>query len=154
MSNIIQDLCRLSGIYAGEGIEHLGNSFKGKLTITPIVQERGILLLFTAKSLKGDILQEEHTVIAPMMGSGQLGLWTLGSNIRGMLLHPLRRDEHLRDGSRALTFGTGDPTDSSSFREEITLEICPEDQIGYRYAWGRPGGVFAPRSGLRMARSV
>lgn len=152
MPNVIEDLCRLSGSYAGDGIEHTGNGFKGELTIAPIVQRRGVLLLFTAKNLKGQILQEEHTLVAPMMGTGQIGMWTLGSNIGGVLFHPLRRDERLHDGSRALTFGAGDPTDSSSFREEITLEICVSDQIGYRYAWGHPGGDFAPRSSLRMAR--
>ena len=154
MASLIQDLCELAGSYAGEGVEHLGNSFKGEMTIEPIVRQRGILLRFTARSMDGQILQEEHTVIAPIMGSGQIGLWTLGSNIAAMLLHPLRRDERLPDGSRALTFGAGDPGDSSGFREEITIEICPEDRVGYRYAWGRPGGEFAPRSGLRMTRSV
>jgi hypothetical protein len=152
MPTLIEDLCELCGSYAGDGIEHMGNSFKGELTIAPIVRRRGVLLLFIARSLEGQTLQEEHTVIAPMMGTGQIGLWTLGSNIGSVLLHLLRRDEQLQDGSRAVTFGAGDPADSSAFREEITLEICPQNQIGYRYAWGRPGGEFAPRSGVRMAR--
>ena len=153
MASVIQDLCGLAGTYAGEGVEHMGNSFKGEMTIAAIVQQRGILLRFTARSMEGQTLQEEHTVIAPAMGTGEIGLWTLGSNLAAVLFHRLRRDERLPDGSRALTFGAGDPGDASAFREEITLEICPGNQIGYRYAWGRPGGNFAPRSGLRMTRS-
>ncbi len=41
--------------------------------------------------------------------------------------------------------------DPSRFRSRIRLVLLADDQVGYRHAWGLPGGTFAERSGLRMS---
>jgi hypothetical protein len=33
---------------------------------------------------------------------------------------------------------------------EIAIDLHPGGDLGYRFAWGLPGGEFAPRSGVRM----
>ncbi len=52
---------------------------------------------------------------------------------------------------RTFTFGFNTPSDRSTFREEITLDLWPNQELSYTYSWGMPGGEFKERSGVRMA---
>src|SRR6185295_15274128 len=95
MSDILSVLLQHAGSYVGEGINHEQESFQGHLTLTPIGQ--GFSLTFIATGLEGTIYHRESTLIAATF-TGQIALWTLNSNVPGVLQHELRRDGPM-DGS-------------------------------------------------------
>lgn len=148
----ITALAACAGRYAGRGVNHDDQPFAGALSLEPVVGGKGLALGFTATGDDGTVYHTEHSVIGPDVGGG-LGLWTLTNNAPGMLHLALRRDGAEVDGCpRTLVFGVGDPADAGAFREEIALDLYADGRLGYRFAWGMPGGDFAPRSGLVLTR--
>jgi len=133
------------GQYAGEGINHEGEPFNGRLRLSSVAEGAGILLTFDARSLDGHIcFHTEHTLIARDK-TGSLVLWHLGSNLGFLTPHKLSAAEP----GRKYTFSYGDPA-SGQFAEEITLTFGA-GRIGYWFAWGHPGSPFAPRSSALMS---
>jgi hypothetical protein len=139
-----------AGRYTGRGINHDQQPFEGTLELSSVVSGKGLALTFTATGDDGTVYHEEHSVIGPGF-DGALGLWTLCNNAPGMTALALRRDGEVEGCRRSLVFGVGDPDDEGSFREEIALDLHADGSLGYRFAWGLPGGEFAPRSGLRLS---
>lgn len=51
-------------------------------------------------------------------------------------------------------FGWGGPPEQTAgFREELTVTVYADGDLGLAWAWGRPGEEFAPRSHVRLATS-
>ncbi|HZM83136.1 MAG TPA: hypothetical protein VFC19_46080 [Candidatus Limnocylindrales bacterium] len=145
----IDDLLRLlhqrQGDFAGEGLNHEGEQFNGRLRLSSVAEGAGILLTFDARSLDGQVcFHTEHSLIA-RDDSGTLVLWHLGSNLGFLTPHRLSAVE---PGQR-YAFRYGDPA-GQGFAEEISLTF-EEARIGYWFAWGRPGSPFGPRSSVLMS---
>lgn len=147
MKDVIEALIARRGTFVGEGVNHDGQPFTGRLKLAPVVDGAGLSLEFTARGEGGEVYHRERSTLAPGP-DGALTLWSLSNNAPGLLALPLRRD--VPGEARALVFGVGDPDDGDAFRMEVTLELQPGGQLGYRFAWGLPGGEFAPRSGLTL----
>lgn len=131
-------------------MNHDGDPFCGRLDVGPAAGGAGAWLRFDASGDDGTLYHEEHTLIAPD-ARGALALWSLNSNTRALTALALRRGE-LRGGEPWVVFGLGDPANRSELREELSVGLHADGSITYAYAWGMPGGVFADRSGVRMAR--
>lgn len=140
------------GRYAGHGIDHEDQPFHGELALEDLF-ERAITLTFRATGIDGTSYHEERSWIA-MDGEGRLCLWTVNTNLPGCGCH-VRRHGASAAGTRAtLVFGQGDPQDTERYRAEIAIDLWPNGDVGYRYAWGMPGGEFRPRSSVRMSAAV
>ncbi len=148
MKNVISVLNSRKGEYEGQGINHEGQPFVGRFSLSPAVHGKGVSITFTATGLDGTIYHHEQSQLA-MSAAEKLCMWNLNTNIPGVLEHTYRREEML-DGGRSYVFGFGDPQDRKSFREEIGIDVWENGEISYRYLWGMPGGEFEPRSAVRM----
>ncbi|MGO9455275.1 MAG: hypothetical protein ACLQDV_30135 [Candidatus Binataceae bacterium] len=173
MATIIEEFASFEGRYEGEGIDHTGSKFSWMVTLIPVVGDLAVAILGLATAPDGSTLHEEHSIIAPLR-AGVIAMWTINRNGRLMWQLQLRRIVGPRDAwffdddtSRALAlaektetpapdsprtyvFGMGDPADIKSYRIEITIELFPDGALGYRYAWGEPGGEFADRWSGRL----
>ena len=145
-SAIIAKLAERVGQYSGGGVNHEGQAFRGELVLSLLLKGAGIHLSFKASGDDGTIFHEETTTIAPDL-MGEVGLYNLNTNMPGLTHHRLIQET----GEKAV-FAFGDRTDHNTFREEITLELNADGSVGYKYAWGMPGGEFAERSGAVMKK--
>ena len=143
------------GAYRGDGRNHEGEDFHAELVVASAGGGAGILLTFTAvaaanqRTEAGTVLHTENSIIAMHPEQG-IVLAQIGSNVRALLLHPLRRSESAPDGGVTLVFGYGDP-EGDRFAEEISLHIHPDGRLGYAFAWGRPGDPFGERSAATLS---
>ncbi|HKN01756.1 MAG TPA: hypothetical protein VJX23_14660 [Candidatus Binataceae bacterium] len=175
MANIIEEFASFAGRYEGEGIDHTGSKFNWIVTLVPVVGDLAVAILGFATACDGSTLLEEHSIIATLR-AGRIAMWTINSNGRSMWQLDLRRivgprdawffdDDSARalalaekteapapDSPRTHVFAMGDPADLKSHRIEITIELFPDGDLGYRYAWGQPGGEFADRWSARLRR--
>lgn len=148
----VSKLARRAGVYFGEGINHEGQTFTGSLTIATLLGGRGISFAFKATGKDGDVFHEEFTTIAPTF-CGEIVLFNLNTNLPGLVAHTLKRTETVSENVETLEFLHGDLLDAQTFREKITVELHSNGSIGYKYAWGMPGGPFADRSAVVMAQN-
>lgn len=142
-----------SGRYSGEGLNHDNEPFKGLLQLRYLLGEAGVGLTFTATGVGGQVYHEEETFLAPGP-EGTLVLSTINSNDPVLRTYALRREGPEGGSQHTYVFGIGDPADKEAFRCEIALDLFESGDLGYRYAWGLPGGEFADRSGVRLRREV
>jgi hypothetical protein len=150
MNDLIKLVSR-AGSYLGDGKNHEGQPFKGSLEISNLLSGRGVLFVFRATGLDGTFFHEEFSTIAPSMG-GELMLFNLNTNAPGMVAHRLARSVNSREEIALMVFLHGDLSNGHTFREEITIELHSNGSIGYKYAWGMPGGEFADRSSVVMKK--
>jgi hypothetical protein len=150
MPDLFQLLNERAGQYAGEGMNHAGETFRGKLGLLPM-QDGSILLRYIAVGLDGTLYHREQAVLMAD-GDGGMILTVESNDHPGPLEHGFRREEAADGSFKAFVFGHGETLDHESFREEIAIDIWSDGDIGYRHAWGLPGGEFASRSGARMQR--
>ena len=149
--HVLHFLSSLVGEWVGSGTNHSNEQFNGQLKLMPVVHGLGYNLLFEATGLDGSQYHQEFTLIA-IDGTGLLKLWTLNSNVPGVLEHELRFDGAFEGSTRTLAFVHCEIEEDGMFREEIAIDLWPDGQLGYRYAWGMPGGDYGHRSGLRMVK--
>lgn len=138
-----------SGRYFGEGINHDNEPFKGLLQVRYLIGEAGLGLAFTATGIGGEVYHEEETLLGPGP-KGELVLATLNSNDPVLRTYALRREGAEGGSQHTYVFGIGDPAARDTFRCEVSLDLFESGDLGYRYAWGLPGGDFAERSGVRL----
>ena len=148
MTTAIDTLAGWAGTYIGLGDNHEGEAFTGRLVVTPVVGGLAVRLAFRATGDDGTVFHEEETLVT----GSQAGpvLFTVSSNLGGGLLHESRSPAEPVSGATTLVFGAGDRDDPGSFREEIAIDLHDDGSMGYRFAWGLPGGDFADRSAVRM----
>jgi hypothetical protein len=148
--SIFERLERFVGKYSGEGLNHEGQPFIGEFSLSKSISS--YCVHFKANGLNGDLYHEEQTTIA-LQPNQKPALWSVNTNNPMMLQHELRRELQESEMLK-IVFGFGDLNIAQSFREEITLELHSNGDIGYRYSWGMPGGEFRERSGVRLIKQT
>jgi len=151
MKETFEALKKASGTYEGEGINHEGQSFRGKFSLKPILGGRGFAINFSATGKDGTVYHQEESTVAPAM-SEKLTLWNFNTNMPCILAHELRSTESRKNSAHRLVFGFNQASDAKAFREEIAIDIWDNGDLSYTYSWGMPGGEFKERSGVRMTR--
>lgn len=152
MHEILKLLAEREGHYIGDGINHDNENFKGKFSISPIINNHGIEITFTATGDDGIVYHTEKTTIALSHNDDRPYMWSINSNTSYLFQHKLRKNEIFGDQNRRFVFGLNDPSNKDLFREEIQLDLLSNEEIGYHYYWGMPGEDFAYRSGLQMKK--
>ncbi len=153
MKTLLSQLNETIGTYVGEGTNHEGQIFTGRLQIQPLLENRGSQLHFSAIGKDGTVYHKEDSMIAPSIQE-KLTLWNFNTNSPGLVPHELRKSD-AKDGAQlSLVFGFNQPSDKSTFREEVTLDIWDKNSLSYTYSWGLPGGEFQERSGVRMVKQI
>lgn len=151
MQAILATLKTYVGEYQGTGQAHDGQTFEGHFTLSTLPVGHNLSLSFVARGPKGDIFHQEVSWLAPDL-EGSLVLWTQSNNVPSVVPH--RFIEHRQEGEvQSLFFRFGEIEQSDQFREEIRLELHPQNRIAYHYSWGLPGGDFCERSGLLMTQA-
>jgi hypothetical protein len=88
-----------------------------------------------------------------LLGRGETGAVryvAVSTNAPFLREFALRRTE-TGDGYARAVFGWGAPVElASGFREEVTITVHADGDLGLGWAWGQPGGEFAPRSEVRF----
>lgn len=145
-------LSRSAGAYCGRGVNHEGQNFTGKFTLEIAIEGKLLALKSVATGDQGEIFHEESSFIGRDL-SGALQLFVASNNHPAIVAHAFHRLEE-KDGDKSVIFRFGDPEARMSFREEITVAVHDDGSLTHHYAWGMPGGEFAPRSGSRMQKLV
>ncbi len=143
------ELSKLSGRFIGKGINHEGQDFIGTFEARPVGPDDAVGFSFLAAGKDGAVYHNESSLIGKNL-RGQLALWIVSTNHPGVFERPVKSQEALGDRA-TYVFGYGDPRDSTTFREEVLLELA-QNSVRYVYSWGLPGGEFAERSGCTMTR--
>jgi hypothetical protein len=148
---LLTRLAQVSGTYRGEGLNHANEKFTGEFTLKSDLDEVMIEIRFRASedASKADSVgafHEERTWITEDLLLGGISMWTVSSNTPGVL--QLKLTEDSSDGSYAtrVVFRLGEPTDTTRFREEISLSIRHDMAIEYVYSWGVPHEKFEVKS--------
>jgi hypothetical protein len=153
MKEILETLKKACGVYLGEGINHEGQTFTGRLSLEPLLAGRGFQINFSATEKDGKLYHQEASTIAPAM-TEKLTLWNFNTNTPGLVPHELRSASAKPSAISSLVFGFNSPQDDKAFREEVALDIWDSNSISYTYSWGMPGGEFKERSGVRMTKTT
>lgn len=149
MKEVLGLLQQIQGSYKGSGVNHEGQKFESRFAISSILDGVGAYLTFAATGSKGEAYHTEHSLIGKDF-QGNISLFVLSNNHPGLTPHPLKKIEETSQGTKKIIFGFGNVDEGNTFREEIILEIYPDNKIDYRYFWGLPKGEFAERSGATM----
>lgn len=144
-------LKKFAGSYAGVGLNHEEQKFNGVLSLHPSNELRSFRITFKATGPQGDIFHYEESTLAPSL-TQKWTLWNLNSNTPGLTPHELT-DAVQTDQAYKLTFSFGDISQTSSFRETVTLALNNDQSLEYIYSWGMPGGEFKKRSAVRMSKN-
>lgn len=141
-------LAESTGSYAGQGINHERQDFTGEFSLAHVMTDKLITVSSKATGKDGEVYHHEVSWIGYDM-SGALTLFVSSNNHPTITPHLFHRVEEKAD-AKNVVFRFGDPADRNSFREEITFSFYSDGQVAHHYAWGMPGGDFAPRSGAKM----
>jgi predicted enzyme related to lactoylglutathione lyase len=153
MKTMLSQLNEMIGTYVGEGVNHEGQSFTGRLQIQSLLEGRGFQLKFSATGKDGTVYHKEESTIAPCIRE-KLTLWNFNTNTPGLVPHELRKNDAKSGAQASFVFGFNQPIDKSTFREEVALDIWDKKALSYTYSWGLPGGDFQERSSVRVARQT
>ncbi len=70
------------------------------------------------------------------------------------MVHTRRNGAPSDEVTASLVYGLGDRGDPTVVRIEVTLDLWPDGDITYRFAWGMPGGELKLRSAVRMGTAT
>lgn len=144
-------LSQSTGRYSGHGVNHEGQAFTSRFKLEAEMPGKMLSVAARASGEGGEVFHEEKSWIGREL-SGALMLYVASNNHPAIAPHAFHRLEE-REGARAVVFRFGDPDVRESFREEITFSFHTDGSLSHHYAWGMPGGDFAPRSGSRMQKN-
>ncbi len=148
--NILRAVISGPTAFRGEGVNELRESFAGELKVQVLEGGRAVLLSYTATLLTGTVVHTESTLLGTGP-NGKLCLWPVMSEIPLILPHT-EITVKPESGQQSIgVFGSGQREESTTFREEITIQVHLDGSIEYAHAWGLPGGAFEDRSSCRMA---
>ena len=150
--NILDALTSGPAAFRGEGVNEEKETFIGKMTVQVLEGGRAALLSYTATLTTGAVVHTESTLLGTGPG-GNLCLWPVMSEIPVVLPHTQLMTKTKSPKEIATVFCSGLRDESSSFREEITIQINSDGTLVYAHAWGLPGGAFEDRSSCLMVRS-
>jgi len=148
------DLLRLfsarPGRFRGEGADADGARFGVALTVSAVAQGAAVALTVSETDLAGRVRYGEHGVLAAGE-DGPLRYCAVSSSAPFHRVFGLRRTGSA-DGRALAVFGWGGPPEATAgFREEVTLMVYADGDIGLGWAYGVPGEPFAPRSAARLS---
>jgi hypothetical protein len=149
MENLEKAFEAMSGKFVGKGINHEGEPFTGTFWATKVLGNSGVGFTFQAVGTSGKVYHSESSLLGKTF-QGKLALWVMSSNHPGVIERSLVKTETLEGSGFIWIFGYGDKNNRAIFREEIKIEVQPEESIKYTYFWGIPGGDFAERSWALM----
>ena len=141
------------GCYSGIGINHENKEFVGQLELNELFDGKGYQIKFFAhpNGSTKEIFHSEVSTIALNM-TNKISLFNFNTNMPFLAEHFLISSED-KNGYHEFIFRFGEINDKHSFRQEITLELKADGQVGYHYSWGMPNFDFAYRSGVVMTKS-
>lgn len=142
---LLTRLAAAHGRYVGQGINHLGENFRGELEIRQRLDGPLVEIHFRATDAD-QAFHEESTWITEDLLAGGLGLWTVSTNTPGVLQHRLHEDTNDGSYSTKAVFRLGTPEDLTRFRQEIMLCLRHDGGVEYAYSWGVPHEAFGSRS--------
>lgn len=161
----LEALLKREGTYIGTGTNHENKEFRGDMRMRGVVNSKGVGLRYKCVGTDGvefnkdtmlynkdTILYSEELTVICYDSDNKLCLYTLNSNISNMAKFDLRRFRQVSPEHQIYIFGFGDAEDKNIFREEITIELFENGDIGYNYSWGEAGGIFLSRSTIRMKK--
>lgn len=147
--NLLSALANGPSAFRGEGINHENERFTGALRVQVLEAGRALLLHYSATLENGEAAHTEVTLFA-VGPEGKLTLWPVMSELPVVIPH-IALETHEGPGKTLRTvFSSGARSDTSVFREEISIEAHADGTLVYEHAWGLPGGEFAERSSCRM----
>ena len=163
--NILNIFKDRDGTYLGFGADIDDRQFRGDLEVRHIAGGKGIALKYKAVGMEGSemnnsshlyneetiLYNEEYSTIA-YDTKNHLCLWALSTNIPTMVKFNLRHYREVSQNQFVLIFGFGDKEDSTTFREEITIELTGDSEITYNYSWGQPDGTSLAGSSVTMKK--
>jgi hypothetical protein len=139
--------------FRGRGVNHEDESFIGELNVQALEGGRAVLLRYTATLSSGDVAHSESTLLGT--GSdGKLCLWPVMSELPVVLPHTQVMSSTESGRHTLAVFASGAREDSTTFREEISIQVNTDGSLVYAHAWGMPGGAFEDRSSCSMVPSV
>jgi hypothetical protein len=136
------------GRYRGRGIEVDGTEFDGTLTVGAIAAGAAVTLDVRIDQA-GEPPYHEHGVLA-RGEDGTAQYVAVSSNAPFHRTFGLRRTERVDGCARAVFGWGGTPEPTTGFREEITVTVHDDGDLGLGWAWGAPGEPFGPRSAVRL----
>jgi hypothetical protein len=129
--NLLRALAAGASRYVGRGFNHEGEAFAGTLKVHRLVGTTAVLLHYTAALDDGTVVHEESTLLG-VGPDAQLTLWPVMSELEAVLPHvEVQSVEDLRSTPVSLRVlsAHGHREDSSSFREEITVELAKDGRL-------------------------
>jgi hypothetical protein len=150
--NILGALAAGPKSFRGDGVNEEKEPFFGELKVEVLEGGRAVLLGYTATLTSGKVVHTESTLLATGP-TRELCLWPVMSGVPVVLPHTEVQAESEAPNTITSVFGSGPRDDSSTFREEITIQLNPDGTLVYAHAWGLPGGAFEDRSSCRMVPS-
>ena len=148
---VLELLCRKGGIYSGEGLNDNLQKFIGELRLTPVVNNYGINISYTAAANDGTIINEEHTLIA-LDSRNKLTMWTLNSNFNTTAIFDFKLHRRIPGQKDIVVFGFSGSKQTDLSREEILIEFMDNGDLSYTYYWGMPDGEFMKHSTATMKK--
>jgi hypothetical protein len=148
--NLLKALLSQAPTFVGNGSNHEGEHFVGRLELQPLVNDSALVLHYTATRSDGKPLHQEATLLA-VAPDGALCLWPVMEELPFVLPHRAIDSSHdEEDGTLAVLFASGPRDMAHTFREEITIALKPGGELRIAHSWGMPGGVFAERSNCTL----
>lgn len=148
--NLLAALLAQATTFSGNGTNHEGENFIGRLDMQPLVNASALMLHYTATRTDGKQLHTEATLLAAA-ADGALCLWPVMAELPVVLPHRAIDSSHdEEDGTLAVVFASGPRDMAHTFREEITIALKPGGELRITHSWGMPGGVFAERSSCTL----
>lgn len=145
--DLLQALLDSPTRFAGDGVNHEGQAFRGVLVLQRLASDRGIMLHYTAE-VDGREVHAESTLLA--RGEHGLCLWPVMSELPFVLPHLESSSTSSETRLVSVVFSSGPRENTERFREEITLALHRDGKLSYAHAWGMPGGAFEDRSACEM----
>jgi hypothetical protein len=140
-------LARLGGGYAGRGTDVASGGFDAVVMVAGVAGGAAVGL---DVAVAGPEPYAEHGLLG-RGESGALRYVAVSTNAPLLREFALRRTE-TGDGYARAVFGWGPPVEQdAAFREEVTITVYADGDLGLSWAWGQPGGAFAPRSQVRLS---
>jgi hypothetical protein len=139
------------GEYRGDGATREGEKFDARMTIQTRVDVNIVEVSFEARD-QDSAFHTEITWIATDLMREATALWTVSSNMPGVLQHLLVEDDVASASQRKLVFQLGQLDNRHSFRQQITLAFIGDGKVEYRYGWGVPHQDFSHQNLARLTR--
>lgn len=146
MSKLLSALVSGAHAYTGRGVNHVQEAFSGMFVVQPLVGGAAAMLHYTATRDDGIRVHSESTLLG-RAADGSLCLWPVMDELPVVLAHTLisaATDDAAADSVHV--FASGPRSNTTVFRQEITLRLLPGGRLLYAHAWALPGGEFADRS--------